>query len=497
MTPAGMRRWILGILAAWLAAFPPPAPGAEVRLAIPAFENLTGDGRLDWIGEGFARTLAEKLNRIAGVSAAGIKARGLFSPDREIDAGRLLAEAGPTGADTVLFGSVVKGADVDRLDEPLEVVLRVVDLRTTRQQGSLELVGRMRDLFAMEADLAGRAAAVFGVRLSPAEEEALRTQETRSLQAYKETVLGTIYLEDGKYDPAIAMLEQAMTHHPGIFYPKAHTQLAEAYARSGRKEEMLRRMKKDAAAVSGVYFQLAAAQEFNGQPEEAAKNYALFLKYTDRRATCWKRALPRGMYVRGADERWVWLANKTGTERLLVLPADGTGEPAAAPTPEPSPPTASMQALPEAIPNSERPSIRTSVLQTAGRLYYGLENGFLVGRETRGGRRVWAYRTAATPTGNLALAAETLVAQDDRGTLYRLGLHEGPEPSDVSAYLRLAQLARRRNHTADAEGIYRYIVEEVKPNEPEAWHGLWELARAAGNERAAGEAWRRYEESRF
>jgi hypothetical protein len=81
--------------------------------------------------------------------------------------------------------------------------------------------------------------------------------------------------------------------------------------------------------------------------------------------------------------------------------------------------------------------------------------------------------------------------------LYRLGLHEGGEPSDVTAYLRLAGLARRREQAADAEGIYRHIVEEVKPNVPKAWHGLWELARAAGNERAAKAAWERYEESQF
>ena len=39
---------------------------AYTRLAVPAFENLTGEERLDWIGEGFARTLVEKLNRLVG-----------------------------------------------------------------------------------------------------------------------------------------------------------------------------------------------------------------------------------------------------------------------------------------------------------------------------------------------------------------------------------------------------------------------------------------------
>jgi tetratricopeptide (TPR) repeat protein len=351
----------------------------------------------------------------------------------------------------VLFGAVVRGADIDRLDDPLEITLRVVDLRTTEQRGALELVGKMRELFALEADLAARAAGLFGIRLSPAEEEALRTQETRSLQAYKESVLGRIYLDDGKFDAAITMFEQALIHHPGIFYPRAHTLLAEAYARSGRKEEMLRRMKKDAASLAGVSYQLGAAQEFNGQPEEAAKSYALFLKYTDRRTLHWKRAIPTELQVRGVDASRVWLAARSGVGDPLVLPLDGADAPRAATGAAP-PVTPVAPAIAAAVPEAERRRLSTAVIEAGGRIYYGLANGFLIGREAKGGARVWAYRTAGTPTGTPAYADGTLVAQDDRGFVYRLGLHEGGEPSDVAAYLRLADLARRREQTADAEG---------------------------------------------
>lgn len=491
-----LRRLLACALAAFLSAAASGPARGEVRLAVPAFENLTGDARLDWIGGGFSRTLAEKLNRIASVSAVGVKARGLYAPSRVVDFSRLGAELGFAGADAVLFGAIVKGADIDRLDEPLEITLRVVDLRTTQQTGTLELVGRMRELFALEADLAARAAGLFGIRLSPAEEEALRTQETRSLQAYKESVLGRIYLDDDKFDAAITMFEQALIHHPGIFYPRAHTLLAEAYARSGRKEEMLRRMKKDAASLAGVYYQLGAAQEFNGQPEEAAKHYALFLKYTDRRTLLWKRAVPPGLLVRGVEGSRVWLAARSGPGEPLVLPLDG-GDGLRAATGALPPEAAGAPELAAAVPANERRQLCTPFLEAGGRIYYGLANGFLIGRDAKGGARVWAYRTAGAPTGTLAYADGTLVAQDDRGVLYRLGLHEGGEPSDVTAYLRLADLARRKEQAADAEGIYRHIVEEVKPNVPEAWHGLWELARAAGNERAAQEAWQRYEESQF
>lgn len=492
-----LRQLFLCALAAFVTIAVSGTARGEVRLAVPAFENLTGDQRLDWIGEGFSRTLIEKLNSVAAISVAGVKARGLFSPSREIDFAKLIGETGPGGVDVVILGAILKGADVDHLDEPLAITLRVVDLRTTRQSGALEIVGRMREMFSMEADLAAQAAALCGVRLSPAEEEALRTQETRSLQAYKETVLGTSYLEDGKFDPAIVMFEQAMTHHSGIFYPKAHTLLAEAYVRSGKKEEMLRRMKKDAASLAGVYYQLAVAQEFNGQPEEAAKNFALFLKYTDRRTLHWKQEIPSGLQVRGVDDHRIWLKVSSGAERFLVLSLDGVGGVIEASAGDASPIVSAQEFTATAVPMNERGRVKTQVLEVGGRIYYGLNNGFLVGRDAHDGSRVWAYRIAGTPAGALAYAGGTLIAQDDRGTFYRLGLYEGGEPSDVTAYLHLANLARRREQTADAEGIYRHIVEKVKPNVPEAWHGLWELARDAGNAPAAREAWQRYEESQF
>lgn len=475
--------------------FPRPAAG-DVRLAVPAFENLTGEPRLDWIGEGFGRTLVEKLNLVAELSAAPLKARGLGTTGREIDL-RSLLDSGALSADSLVFGAVVKGADVDHLDDPLAITVRIVDAASTKQLHALEIAGTMRQLFAIEADLAAKVARLLGATLSPAEEEALRTQETRSLEAYKETVLGTIFMEDGKYEPAIAMFEEAMRHHPGIFFPKAHNLLAQAYLLSGKKREMLERFKKDAAVLSEVYYHLGEALEYTGDTAQAALNFGLFLRYTDRRTLLWRRKVP-GENIFQVDESRVWLRDPA-TLRLRKLTLE-TGEDIALAPGEKSPGAAQEQPprmTGKLIPEEERRQITTSILVAEDRVYYGLKNGYLLGRSVKDGARVWAYRTLGRPARLLAAAAGTLLAADDLGTVYRLSLHEGAGPTDVGAYLKLAGLAVRQGHSVDAAEIYRHIVDEVKFNVPEAWHGLWELAQAEGNQDSVERYWKNYREAQY
>ncbi len=487
-------RWM--IVSSLLLSVPCAAAAQGIRsLAVPPFENLTGDARLDWIGHGFSRTLVDKLNAIAEFTAVPVKARGFYTTDGNVDLASVTTAAGGLAADLLLVGAVIKGADIDRLDDPLEITVRLVDIASTRQIGTVDLKGTVRQLFSMETDLAAWVAGLFDIRLSPGEAEALRDQPTRSLQAYKETVLGTIFLEDGKYDAAVQMFEEAMRHHPGIFYARAHNLMAQAYILSGKKEEMLKKFKKDSAEISQVYYDLAMAQEFTGDVEKARENYGLFIKYTDRKTLLWRKREPGGEIVETRGER---LVLKDGKGRLSVLSA-ATGHPATpagerdavAPAAEAPAKTADL------VPQEERQHLTTRVAVSGDRCYYGLDNGHLVGRSLSDGRRTWAYRTRGKPAGRLVIDGGRLFAADDRGEIYALGLNEGGAPTDVSAYLKMAALAVMLNRSADAAELYRYIVDEVKFNVPEAWHALWELAKAGDDPSAADRYWRNYQEAQF
>lgn len=478
-----------------------PAAGGIVSLAVPPFENLTGEPRLDWIGEGFGRTLVEKLNRVAEISAATVKARGVVAGDRKIDARQLQGDGALAAADLVVLGSIVKGADVDRLDEPLEVVVRLVDPRTTRQMESREIVGTMRQIFSLEADLAEHVTRLLGFSLTAAEAAELRTPPTRSLVAYKETILGEIYLEDGRYEQALAMFDEALRHHPGIFYPRGHRLLAQAYLLSGRRQEMLERFRKDAAALSGVYYDLAVAQEHAGDPATAAENFGLFLKYTDRKTLLWRRLEP-GATIVGVEKEMILVRDREG--RITARSRD-RGEPVPLPAGvaasgaggERKPESGIPAAVAALIPKSESAMLRTGVLIVEDSFFYGLANGYVIGRTSADGRRIFVYRTVGKPTGSIVTGNGVLYVADDFGRLYALGILQDSVPSDLAAYLRLAALAERQGKTADAGEIYRFIVDEIKYNVPEAWHGLWTLAQAGGDEAGAAGYWRAYADSQY
>jgi len=489
-----MRQVLQGVLVAVFLLHGAPCSAAAFprNLAVPAFENLTGDSRLDWIGEGIARTLVEKLNAISTLRAANIKARSFYGPDHSVDMAHVVSITGDLVAEAVVFGAVVKASDIDRLDDTLEIAVRVVDLRTSTQLASLELLGTMRKLFSIEADLAGRVTALAGITLSPVEEASLRTPKTRSLLAYKETVLGSIYLEEGRYDAAAAMFEQAMENHPDIFFPKAHSLLARVYIESGRKEEMLKAFRKDAAELSTVYYDLAVANDFSGDPEEAKKNFGLFLKYTDHRTRRWRRkeadagllaATTEGVLLRAPDGRARLFSWESGAE---ITAAVRVG------------PTSPQDGIPEKlIPENERENITTGPVLSGDRLYYGLRNGYLVGRSLKEGRRTWAYKLRGVPEGGIAAGPGVLAAADSLGYIYCLGIYEGQERTDLSAYLKLAELAMRSRDSESAEEIYHHIVEEVKFNVPSAWHALWQIAKVREDIETAAYHWERYLESQY
>jgi tetratricopeptide (TPR) repeat protein len=306
-------------------------------------------------------------------------------------------------------------------------------------------------------------------------------------------ILGTMLFDDAKYDAAIDLFDQAITHHPGLFFPKAHNLLARAYALSGRKAAMLARMKKDVAALSAGYYNLATALECDGNTAEAVKNYELFLKYTDNRSLRWLRREPgvepigdagTGPLLRAGEALRVW-----SWDGGADVAAGGATPGAAAPEP-----AADLAAR---VPEEDRANLVTTVVATGDRIYYGLRNGYLVGRAKATGERTWAYRLRGVPKRSLVVGPGVLAAADDKGTVFCLGLREGSDPSDVSAYLRLAQIAARAGKTEEAEGLYRYLVEEVKFNVPVAWHALWQMAEARGDADEAARRRRNYEESQF
>ena len=135
---------LLVALPAALAAQPPVAAGAVApqpgdRVAVVPFVNISGLAEDDWIGAGFAETVAVDLERVANLAAVDADdGRGLLP--REV--GRLL------GTPWVVSGAY------QRVGDRVRITARLVHVDTGTVARTANVTGRLRELFTLQDRIA-------------------------------------------------------------------------------------------------------------------------------------------------------------------------------------------------------------------------------------------------------------------------------------------------------------------------------------------------------
>ena len=135
---------LLVAMPAALAAQPPVAAGRVVprpgdRVAVVPFVNISGLAEDDWIGAGFAETVAVDLERVANLAAVDAdEGRGLLP--REV--GRLL------GTPWVVSGAY------QRVGDRVRITARLVHVDTGMVARTANVTGRLRELFTLQDRIA-------------------------------------------------------------------------------------------------------------------------------------------------------------------------------------------------------------------------------------------------------------------------------------------------------------------------------------------------------
>jgi TolB-like protein len=271
-------------------------------VAVLTFDNLTGDVANDWIGVGFGETMTNKLNNVQALRMQGrrhlndaLVTRGLDQKKiKENDAeeiGKLL------GVDYLLIGSVQAASDISNPDANLYVNARIVDARTAQILQTLSIRGKMTNLLGLQTALALEFVKKIGVDVSLAEQNAMSYEETKSLEAYKYYSMGNDFLDQGRYKEAIEMFKLAMAKHGGIFYAEANRNKVEAFlrlasasgdARDSVLTQLVKGEKKKVSELAPIFFNLAQAEELNGNFDKAAEAYNTFIDYCDSKLLRWK-----------------------------------------------------------------------------------------------------------------------------------------------------------------------------------------------------------------
>lgn len=207
-----------------LSAAAPLTAGAEqITVLVNPFENQTADRNIDWIGEGLAVLIAERLNaepRIyvfgRGERVAAFERNG--APEMSaVSRATTIKVAWDIGADVVISGRISGTHDDFRIDA------RVLDLEQSRSYPEIAIAGRLDNVIPMAA-AAARQLALTLVPDSAIPEADYIAQPPIPRSAFEAYVRGVL---SSDFQRKLDLLQDAIRLHPQ--YAAAMFQLGMSY----------------------------------------------------------------------------------------------------------------------------------------------------------------------------------------------------------------------------------------------------------------------------
>jgi TolB-like protein/predicted Ser/Thr protein kinase len=193
-------------------------------IAVLPFENLSNDREDASFADGVQDDLLTKLAKIADLK---VISRASVMQYRPAAAGRNISEIGKAlRVSHVLEGSVRKSGAW------LHMNAQLIDTRTDTHVWAEQYDGDLKDVFAIQSEIAQKVAEQLHAKISPTEKAAIERPPTADLTAFqlysraKSLLLVGSYRSSGRDNllQAVDLLNQAITHDPSFFH--AYCQLA-------------------------------------------------------------------------------------------------------------------------------------------------------------------------------------------------------------------------------------------------------------------------------
>ncbi|MGH7336025.1 MAG: TPR end-of-group domain-containing protein, partial [Myxococcota bacterium] len=195
---------------------------ADGSLAVLFFENLSGGKEDEYLRDGITEDIITELSKIRGMNVFS-RATVLAFRDRRVTPAQVGQQI---GADYVLAGSV------RRAENRLRITAQLIDTRTDFPLWSERYDREMRDVFAVQDEIARKIAGAMRITLTPQEEEELATRPTESPEAYDLYLRGKSYsrrLTRQDLEFALQLFETAVALDAG--FALGHAAIANVYAR--------------------------------------------------------------------------------------------------------------------------------------------------------------------------------------------------------------------------------------------------------------------------
>jgi serine/threonine-protein kinase len=204
----------------------PAPPKADVidSVAVLPFENVGGDPDSEYLSDGVAESLINKLSQLPNLR---VIARSTTFRFRGSD-----VEAQQVGRDLGV-GAVLTGRVSPRGDA-LVISAELLDVAEGTQLWGERYNTRMGDIFAVEEDIAGEISRGLRLKLAPPEETLLAKRHTENAEAYRLYLLSRYELNKGTgvgRTRALEYAQQAIEKDPT--YAPAYAVLADSYSTLG------------------------------------------------------------------------------------------------------------------------------------------------------------------------------------------------------------------------------------------------------------------------
>jgi adenylate cyclase len=199
---------------------------ATKSIAVLPFVNLSADKNDEYLSDGMTEELVSALTKVTRLRVPGRSSSFAFKGDNSKDIFRKVGEQLHVGA--VLEGSVRKAAD------KLRVTAQLVNVADGFHLWSDTYDGDMKDILAMQSDVAKRVVQALQVQLGVDEERALAKKATVDPEAHRLYLLGRYHFAKftrAGWTSAIESYEQALQIDPA--YALAYCGLADTYGWAG------------------------------------------------------------------------------------------------------------------------------------------------------------------------------------------------------------------------------------------------------------------------
>lgn len=189
---------------------------ADKTIAVLPFLNMSADADNEYFSDGIAEELLNGLVRVAGLQVASRTSAFSFK-NKNVDI--------PTVAESLRVDHIVEGS-VRRAGNQVRITAQLIDVRTDRHLWSETYTRELKDVFAIQSEIATEIAAA--LQLTLLGETAKR--QTDNLEAYDLYLLGRHHFHQRtpvSLPKAIDLFEQVIALDPG--YAPAYSGLADAY----------------------------------------------------------------------------------------------------------------------------------------------------------------------------------------------------------------------------------------------------------------------------